>query len=86
MGKPAAHYCTPMLLHELAEIIGMDDVSFRPGSDERARLEPAEIDPFLYFVGALENDSATLQKARISIYSDRRHPSRIVLPLTHQLQ
>jgi len=40
MGKPAAHYCTPMLLHELAEIIGMDDVSFRPGSDERARLEP----------------------------------------------
>ena len=30
--------------------------------------------------GELENDSARLQKARISIYGDRRHPSRIVLP------
>src|SRR5438445_5421474 len=30
--------------------------------------------------GELENESARLQKARISIYGDRRHPSRIVLP------
>ncbi len=36
--------------------------------------------------GELENDSARLQKATISIYSDRRHPSRIVLPLTPQCQ
>ena len=36
--------------------------------------------------GELENDSARLQKATISIYSDRRHPSRIVLPLMPQLQ
>ena len=34
--------------------------------------------------GELENDSARLQKATISIYSDRRHPSRIVLPLTER--
>jgi putative CocE/NonD family hydrolase len=31
--------------------------------------------------GELENSSATMQKANISIYSDRRHPSRIVLPV-----
>ena len=31
--------------------------------------------------GELENDSARLQKATISIYSDRRHPSRVILPL-----
>ena len=30
--------------------------------------------------GELENDSARLQKATISIYSDRRYPSRVVLP------
>jgi hypothetical protein len=36
--------------------------------------------------GELENESARLQKARISIYSDRRHPSRIVLTLTPQFQ
>lgn len=31
--------------------------------------------------GELENSSAKLQKANISIYTDRRHPSRIVLPV-----
>jgi predicted acyl esterase len=31
--------------------------------------------------GELENSSAKMQKANISIYTDRRHPSRIVLPV-----
>jgi uncharacterized protein len=34
--------------------------------------------------GELENSSAKMQKANISIYSDRRHPSRIVLPIVSQ--
>jgi uncharacterized protein len=36
--------------------------------------------------GELENGSATLQKATISIHSDHRYPSRIVLPVTPQPQ
>ncbi len=31
--------------------------------------------------GELENSSARMQKARVSIYTDRRRPSRIVLPV-----
>jgi hypothetical protein len=31
--------------------------------------------------GELENSSARMQKANISIYTDRRRPSRIVLPV-----
>jgi uncharacterized protein len=34
--------------------------------------------------GELENSSAKMQKANISIYTDRRHPSRIVLPVVSQ--
>jgi hypothetical protein len=41
-----------MLFHKLTEIIGVDDVRFRSCSGERARLEPPEVNPFLYFVGA----------------------------------
>jgi len=52
VGEPAARDGTAVLLHELTEIIGMDDVSFRAGSGESSRLEPTQVDPFLYFVGA----------------------------------
>jgi hypothetical protein len=36
IGKPPAHDGAPMLLHELAEIVGMDDVRCRAGSDKGA--------------------------------------------------
>jgi uncharacterized protein len=31
--------------------------------------------------GELENSSSKMQKANISVYTDRRRPSRIVLPI-----
>jgi len=34
--KPAAHSRTPVFLHELAEIIGMDDVCFFSGGGQKA--------------------------------------------------
>ena len=50
--KPPAHSFAPVFFDKLAEIVGMDDVGFRFRSGERSRLQPASIDPFLYFVGA----------------------------------
>ena len=32
IGKSAAHDGTPVLFHELAEVVGMDDVGFRSSS------------------------------------------------------
>ena len=36
--------------------------------------------------GDSERDSANLRKARVTIYSDRRHPSRIILPIVRKLK
>src|ERR1700739_148573 len=52
IGKTPARDGTPMLFHELAEIIGMDDVGFCSCCGWGPRLEPTKVNPFLYFVGA----------------------------------
>jgi len=53
MGKPAIHNGVPMLPHKLAEIVWVDNAGFCSGSGNRARLEPAPVNPFLDLVGAV---------------------------------
>src|SRR5208283_5112880 len=52
IGKAPAHNGRPVLFHELAEIIRVDDSGFCPRGGENSRLEPTQVNPFLYFVGA----------------------------------
>src|SRR6266436_3015133 len=42
----------PVVFHKFTEIIGINDRRLYPCGGKSARLEPAQVDPFLYFLRA----------------------------------
>jgi len=50
--EAATDHMAPVVFHKFTEIIGINDLRFYASSGESARLEPAKVDPFLYFVRA----------------------------------
>jgi predicted acyl esterase len=81
--KKGRQILRPRKIYELGPALLMTSNVFQQGHRIRVQISGSFFPNFSRNLqsGELENNSARLQKATISIYSDRRHPSRIVLPV-----
>jgi len=81
--KKGRQLLTPKRVHELHLENLITSNVFQKGHRIRVQISATFFPNFSRNLqsGELENSSAKMQKANISIYTDRRHPSRIVLPV-----